>query len=220
MGARQGRSAETITSAALLTTPTLGVPHVVPFVPRGSAETIASAALSTFPAPHSSRPRTPLSVPRSSPFAHPNVEDCPLGDISSLFDDYIPTPHVQSSRSSPLNEPSTAPGAQVTALPNEEINANVRPQPYVENSDVGNLMQGSESFDMDALLASGRSNLANWIDVQTRRLNHHLTGADSDEQSPLYQRSVTKVIIRMYQLRMACMKLNGVTPVESTPRAD
>lgn len=220
VAARPGRSAETITSTARATIPTLELPHpYIPFPPRRNAETIVPAFLSTSLAPPAFEPSTPLSVPRSSPSALATVDDGPLGNIAYLFEDYIPTPHIQSNGSFPPNEPSTAPGTRVTSLPNEEINEIMHPQPQVGNSDVGNPMCESESFDMDALLASGRANLANWIDVQARRLHHHLAGADSDTVNPEYQSRVTKVIIQMYQLRNACMKLNGVDPVESIPRA-
>ncbi|KAJ6095769.1 hypothetical protein N7486_006515 [Penicillium sp. IBT 16267x] len=215
--AHQGCSAETIASAALSTAPTLGAPQPRHHTdPQRSAGTIRSAALSTIPAPHAPQPRTPLSVLQSGPLTLTAVDDSSLGDISSLFDDFIPTPPVRSSRNSPLNESVTA-GAQDTVLPYEEI---VRPQPNVESSDIGNLINRPEAFVMDPLLVSGRSNLSNWIDVQTRRLNHQLAGADGDGKSPQYQRCVTKVIIQMYQLRMACMKLNDVIRVELTSHAD
>ncbi|KAJ5993745.1 hypothetical protein N7451_009469 [Penicillium sp. IBT 35674x] len=218
MGLRQVRNVETIASAELSTIPDLSVPHTV--VPRQSVEAIAPASLSTVPAPHPSQPRTPLSAPRSSPIALAAVDDCPFEGVLDLFEDFIPTPRLQSNRNSPLNEPSTTPGAQNTALPNEKIDETVRPQPHAEKNGSSNLVHASGLFGMDLLLTSGRSKLTNWIDVQTRRLSHHLAGADSEKVNPEYQSRVTNMIIQMYQLRKACTELNGVSPVESTPRAD
>ncbi|KAJ5525521.1 hypothetical protein N7494_012171 [Penicillium frequentans] len=219
VGLRQVYNAETIASAGQSTIPTLKVPHTSA-PPRQSAETIAPASLSTFPAPDASRPRTPLSAPRSSPVALAAVDDCLLEGVLDLFEDFIPTPPLQSNRNSPLNESSTTPGAQNTALPNEEIDETIRPQPHAEKDGASNILYASELLGMDLLLTSGRSKLTNWIDVQTRRLSHHLAGADSEKVNPEYQSRVTNMIMQMYQLRKACVKLNGVSPVESTLRAD
>ncbi|KAJ5914084.1 hypothetical protein N7504_002967 [Penicillium tannophilum] len=218
VGLRQVRNAETIASAGRPTIPTPSVPHS--FVPRQSAETIAQASLSTFPAPHSSRPRTPLSAPRSSPVAVAAVDDCLLEGVLDLFEDFVPTPRLQINRNSPLNESSTTPGAQNTALPNGEIDETVRPQSQDGKDGAINLLHASELLGMDVLLTSGRSKLTSWIDVQTRRLSHHLAGADDEKVNPEYQSRVTKMIIQMYQLRKACVKLNGISPVEPTPRVD
>jgi hypothetical protein len=142
----------------------------------------------------------------------PTVDNSYLGDIDSLFADYVPTPRVQNSQNSPPNEASTAPVARRTMFPSEEV---ARPQPSVENA--SSAVQEAGSFEMDPLQASGRSNLSSWVYEQTRLLNTHLAGADSDGEGHQYQKRVTKVIIQMYKLRMACMKLKGV---QSMPGVD